>query len=100
MLKVSNSRIRVFALKKAEDSDEIVLRAVELDGRQAANVKFSFAGPVTEAREINAQEQPVGDATGCGRRAGHLVYGLPAKDVRAASQGVRQSRGFRRTANL
>ena len=62
LLKVSNSRIRVFAVKKAEDSDEIVLRAVELDGRPAPNVKFSFAGPVAEAREINAQEQPVGDA--------------------------------------
>jgi alpha-mannosidase len=62
LLKVSNSRIRVFAVKKAEDSDEIVLRAVELDGKDAPNVKFSFAGPVAEAREINAQEQPVGNA--------------------------------------
>jgi alpha-mannosidase len=63
LLKVSDSRVRVFALKKAEDSDEVVLRAVELDGREAANVKFSFAGSVAEAREINAQEQPVGAAT-------------------------------------
>ncbi len=62
LLKVSNSRIRVFALKKAEDSDEVVLRAVELDGRAAPDVRFSFAGPVAEAREINAQEQPVGAA--------------------------------------
>jgi len=62
LLKVSNPRIRVFALKKAEDSDELVLRAVELDGREAANVKFSFTGPVAEAREVNAQEQPIGAA--------------------------------------
>jgi alpha-mannosidase len=62
LLKVSNSRIRVFAVKKAEDSDEVVLRAVELDGREAGNVKFTFAGPVTAAREMNAQEQPVGAA--------------------------------------
>jgi alpha-mannosidase len=62
LLKVSDPRIRVLALKKAEDSDEVVLRAVELDGRKAANVKFSFAGPVAEAREVNAQEQPIGAA--------------------------------------
>lgn len=62
LLKVSDSRIRVFALKKAEDSDEIVLRAVELDGRPAPDVKFSFPESVAEAREVNAQEQPVGPA--------------------------------------
>jgi alpha-mannosidase len=62
LLKVNNTRIRVIALKKAEDSDEVVLRAVELDGKQAANVRFSFAGPLSEAREINAQEQPIGSA--------------------------------------
>ena len=61
-MKVSNSRIRVLALKKAEDSDEIVLRMVELDGKNASNVKVSFAGQLTAAREINAQEQPVGNA--------------------------------------
>jgi len=62
LLQVSDSRVRVLALKKAEDSDEIVLRMVELDGRPASGVKVSFAGPVTAAREINAQEQPVGNA--------------------------------------
>ncbi len=79
LLKVSNSRIRIFALKKAEDSDEIVLRAVELDGREAADVKFSFAGRVAEAREINAQEQPVGAANVVG---GALVTSFTAYQPR------------------
>jgi alpha-mannosidase len=62
LMKVSDSRIRVLALKKAEDSNEIVLRMVELDGKNASNVKVSFAGQLTAAREINAQEQPIGNA--------------------------------------
>jgi alpha-mannosidase len=62
LLRVSDPRIRVLALKKAESSDEVVLRMVELDGKPANNVKVSFAGPLTAAREINAQEQPVGPA--------------------------------------
>ena len=33
LLKVSNPRIRVLALKKAEQSDEIIVRLVELDGK-------------------------------------------------------------------
>jgi alpha-mannosidase len=63
LLQVSNARVRVLALKKAEHSDEVVLRAVELDGKPQENVKVSFAAPIAEAREINGQEQPVGPAT-------------------------------------
>ncbi len=62
LLKVDNPRVRVLALKKAEDSNETVVRLVELDGKPANDVHVTFAGPVTAAREINAQEQPLGDA--------------------------------------
>ena len=62
LVHLNNSRIRVLALKKAEASDEIVLRVVELDGKPAQDVRVSFAAPVAAAREINAQEQPVGTA--------------------------------------
>ena len=62
LVHLNNSRIRVLALKKAEASDEIVLRMVELDGKNAPDVHVSFAGPIVAAREVNAQEQPVGPA--------------------------------------
>jgi alpha-mannosidase len=63
LLHLNNSRIRVLALKKAEASDEIIIRMVELDGQPAQNVRVSFAGPLSAAREVNAQEQPFGPAT-------------------------------------
>ncbi len=62
LVHLNNSRIRVLALKKAEASDEIILRMVELDGKNAPDVHVSFAGPIVAAREVNAQEQPVGSA--------------------------------------
>jgi alpha-mannosidase len=62
LLHLDNPSIRVLALKKAEDSDEIVVRMVELNGAPAQNVRVGFAGPFVSAREINAQEQPVGSA--------------------------------------
>ena len=62
LVHLNDSRIRVLALKKAEGSDEVVLRMVELDGKPAPDVHVSFAGPVTAAREVNGQEQPLGDA--------------------------------------
>lgn len=63
LLKVSNPRIRVLALKKAEQGDDVIVRLVELDGKPQADVRVAFASPVTAAREVNGQEQPVGGAT-------------------------------------
>ncbi|MGB7171878.1 MAG: glycoside hydrolase family 38 C-terminal domain-containing protein [Acidobacteriaceae bacterium] len=63
LLGVSSPNVRVMALKKAENSNEIVVRLVELDGQPQPDVKISFAGPIRSAREINGQEQPVGPAT-------------------------------------
>jgi alpha-mannosidase len=62
LLKVSNPRIRVLAVKKAELSDEVIVRLVELDGKPQSNVKLSFAARIASAREVNGQEQPVGAA--------------------------------------
>jgi alpha-mannosidase len=47
LLKVSNPRVRLLALKKAQQGDKVIVRLVEL----------------VSAREVNGQEQPVGPAT-------------------------------------
>jgi alpha-mannosidase len=79
LLHLNNSRIRVMALKKAEDSDEVVLRMVELNGKSQPDVHITFAGPVTAAREVNGQEQPVGSAQVSG---GDLVTAFTAYQPR------------------
>ncbi len=79
LLKVSNPRIRVMAVKKAEQSDELILRMVELDGKPQPDVRVSFAAPITAAREVNGQEQPVGPATVTG---GALVTSFTAYQPR------------------
>jgi alpha-mannosidase len=63
LVKIDNPRIRLLALKKAEQGDEWILRMVELDGHPQPKVRISFAAPITGAREVNGQEQPVGNAT-------------------------------------
>jgi alpha-mannosidase len=63
LLKVSNPRIRVLALKKAEQGNEVIVRLVELDGKPQPDVRVSFGTPIAAAREVNGQEQPVGTAT-------------------------------------
>jgi alpha-mannosidase len=79
LLKVSNPRIRVLALKKAEQSDEVIVRMVELSGQPQSNVRVTFAAPIAAAREVNGQEQPVGPAT---VTAGALVTSFSAYQPR------------------
>jgi alpha-mannosidase len=79
LLRVSNPRIRLMALKKAELTDEVIVRVVEMDGKPAANVHLAFAAPVISAREVNGQEQPAGPATVTG---GELVTSFTAYQPR------------------
>jgi alpha-mannosidase len=67
------------ALKRAELSDELIVRLVELDGKPQPDVRISFAAPITGAREVNGQEQPVGPATVSG---GALVTSFAAYQPR------------------
>ena len=79
LLKVSNPRIRVLALKKAERGDEIIVRLVELDGKPQPDVRVVFDTPISVAREVNGQEQPVGTAT---VRGGALITSFSAYQPR------------------
>jgi alpha-mannosidase len=63
LLKLNNSRVRVLAVKKAEQSNEVIVRVVELDGKKADNVRLAFGVPLVAAREVNGVESPVGPAT-------------------------------------
>lgn len=61
--RTSQPRVRILALKQAEDTDEVVVRLVEMDGRPARGVELAFAAPIVAARELDAQERPIGAAT-------------------------------------
>ncbi|HEV2962675.1 MAG TPA: glycoside hydrolase family 38 C-terminal domain-containing protein [Candidatus Angelobacter sp.] len=75
LMHLNNNRVRVLATKKAEQSDEIIVRVVELDGKPAQDVRITFAAPVTAAREINAQELPM-EASKAAVTKGSLITAL------------------------
>ena len=79
LVKISNPRIRILGMKKAEESDELILRLVELDGKPQQDVHVAFASPISAAREVNGQEQPVGDAH---TESGELVTSFGAYQPR------------------
>lgn len=71
--RLSTNQVAIRALKKAEESDETVVRLQELAGMDAKGVRLSFAQPIVSAREINGAEEPVGPLSVSG---GALVLGL------------------------
>jgi alpha-mannosidase len=56
---LNTPQVVVRALKKAERSDEIVLRLQEAHGKAARGVQVSFASPIAAAREMSGSERPV-----------------------------------------
>ncbi len=62
ILSVNNPRVRVLALKKAELGDDLIVRAVELDGNEVKDVRFTFPGKVAAAHEVDGQEEHLGGA--------------------------------------
>lgn len=51
------------ALKKAESSDELIVRLRELHGRPCENISVSFPRAIVAARQVDGQEDEVGKAT-------------------------------------
>src|SRR5262249_8130480 len=79
LLSVNNSRVRVLAVKKAEQSDETIVRVVELSGTAQKNVQLHFVAPIVAAREVTGQEMALGDAQ---VSEGRLVTDLGAYQLR------------------
>ena len=57
LVHISKPDVRILALKKAEFSDAIILRMVELHGQSLPSVRVTFAGRIASAEETNGQEE-------------------------------------------
>jgi alpha-mannosidase len=60
---LNTKNVAIKAIKKAENSNEIVIRLQELTGVVADNVLLTLPGKIVTAREINGAEEPIGQAT-------------------------------------
>jgi alpha-mannosidase len=80
LLRTSDDDVRVTALKKAEDSDEIVVRLRELSGREKKGVHVAAARPIVAARRVDGQEREIGKAE---ISSGELVTDVRGYELRA-----------------
>lgn len=61
-LSINNPKVGLMALKKAEDTDYLIVRLNELSGKDQTGVLLRFPGKVLDAYEVNGQEQKIGSA--------------------------------------
>jgi len=59
---VSTPEVDIRTLKKAENSDRVILRLQELWGKEVRNVEISFASKILDAYEVDGQERRIADA--------------------------------------
>lgn len=80
LVKVNDPFVSVMALKKAEDSDELVIRLREHSGKPGKHVRVALPAGIAAAREIDGQERPIGAAR---VENGELVTDIDGYSLRA-----------------
>lgn len=63
MVKVESPQMALKTFKKAENSDDYILRFYETLGKPATNIKVKFASKIISASEVNGIEEVIGGAT-------------------------------------
>ena len=90
-LSVSSEQVQIRALKKAEESDEVVVRVQELHGRPVKGATITCIRPIRAVREINAIEEPIGPYP----TNGSLVFDLAAFQPRTFAVVLEKAVGTR-----
>jgi alpha-mannosidase len=82
MVNCSDDRVKIIALKKAEDGERVIIRVNELTGSDVRGVQLGFAAPVLAADEVDGQEREIAPAT-C--RDGKIVFDIQPFGLRTFS---------------
>ena len=85
---ISDKNVIIRAIKKAENSDEIVVRFNEGNGRVTKNVKLALGEGIESARELYASEEYKGDAV---VTDGRLVFDLNPFEVKTFALKLKET---------
>ncbi|MGB9892834.1 MAG: glycoside hydrolase family 38 C-terminal domain-containing protein, partial [Candidatus Saccharicenans sp.] len=79
-LRVSQDNIVISAVKKAENSEEVIVRLVETEGQAVKKANLSFCSAIYSAREVNGVEEEIGPAQ---VKEGKLLFDLAPNSLRS-----------------
>ena len=85
---ISDAAVAVRAIKKAEESDEIIVRVNETSGRPKKNIVLAFASDILTAAETNGAEEYLRAAKTEGNK---LIFDLGKFEVKTFSLKLKQT---------
>ncbi len=85
---VSDNGVIIRAIKKAENSDETVVRVNEGNNTHHSNVKLKLGDGIISAREIYASEEHIGDAV---VDDGYIVFDMKPYEVKSFALTLKPS---------
>lgn len=80
LVKLNNDRVRISAIKKAQESDKIVLRVAECSGNDIKNVEVQFNSPIISASEIWGDETEKNDIA---VTDGKLIFDISHNEIKS-----------------
>ena len=93
---IDKENVILRALKKAEETDEIVVRFNEGENKFTENVNFTLGNGIESAREIYASEETLGNAV---VKDGRLVFDIEPYDVKSFALKLKPSKIKQRKIN-
>ena len=85
-----NDNVLIRALKRAETSDEYVVRVYETAGKKTENAQLTFAADIVAAVQADGTEKTIGNATFAGKNLNVNInpYGVRTYKVKLAKQSA------------
>lgn len=74
--RLSTDKVAIKALKKAERSDEYIVRVYEWTGERQENVGITFPSEIVSAREVNGLEENFDDAAPVTTRGARMIFSI------------------------
>lgn len=81
-MRLNNECVRVLAVKKAQESDRIIIRVAECSGKPAMNVQASFTASVVDVIEVRGDEKAICEVP---VEANTLCFDLQKNEIRSFS---------------
>ena len=99
-LKISSSSVGLMAMKKAEQGDYIVVRVNEITGNDEKGISLRFKNKITEAFEVNGQEQKIGEANFSGNTINFDISHYSIRSFAIKLAGQNQAEMKQSTVNM
>ncbi|MBO5937448.1 MAG: alpha-mannosidase [Clostridia bacterium] len=79
-VKINTDKVRVSAVKKAQESDDIIVRVCEYTGECCENTVLEFPFEIAEAYEVRGDEMVIGSVPAKGNK---LVFDMGKNEIRS-----------------